>query len=339
MSVTRTLAIALFVCAASAQAPHIGNINFYGLHRITAEKILHTGRVEPGGGLPPSKGELEDAIATIPGVVAVRVEAVCCDGNATDLFIGIEEQGAAHAAFRSPPSGTTSLPQDVLDLYQEFLGAVQRAAVKGTADEDMTAGHAIMADPAVSAIQEKFIEFAAVHLDLLRDELRTGSVPEERAVAAMAIGYAPRKLDVVNDLQFAIDDPDEAVRSNAMKSLTAIAVMAHRQPGFGIRIAPTWFVEMLNSVVLSDRVEASKALLTLTDNGANSAALDLLRERALGSLVEMARWKTLRYALPPFLLLGRVAGIGDAQTHQDWEKGDREAVIQKAGSAAKDRKR
>ena len=338
MNVSRTLLLMAFVCAASAQAPHIGNIDFYGLHRVTPQKILQTGRVEPGGALPPSKGELEDQLATIPGVVAVRVEAVCCDGNATDLFIGIEEQGTAHAAFRSPPSGNPSLPQDLLDLYQEFLGAVQRAAVKGTAAEDMTAGHAIMADPAANAIQEKFIDFAAGHLDLLRDELRTGSVPDERAVAAMAIGYAPRKLDVVNDLQFAIDDPDEAVRSNAMKSLTAIAVMAHQQPGFGIKIAPTWFVEMLNSVVLSDRVEATKALLTLTDGG-NPAALDLVRERALGSVVEMARWKTLRYALPPFLLLGRVAGISDAQTHQDWEKGDREAVIQKAVSAAKNRKR
>ncbi|MGD0871362.1 MAG: HEAT repeat domain-containing protein [Bryobacteraceae bacterium] len=338
MNVTRTLLIVALACAAWAQAPHIGNIDFYGLHRVTAAKILQTGRVEPGGGLPPSKGELEDQLATIPGVVAVRVEAVCCDGNATDLFIGIEEQGAPHAAFRSPPSGTTSMPQDLLDLYQEFLGAVQRAAVKGTADEDMTAGHAIMADPAASAIQQKFIDFAAAHLDLLRDELRTGSVPDERAVAAMLIGYAPRKLDVVNDLQFAIDDPDEAVRANAMKSLTAVAVLAHQQPGFGIKIAPTWFVEMLNSVVLSDRVEATRALLTLTDGG-NPAALDLVRERALGSLVEMARWKTLRYALPPFLLLGRVAGISDAQTRQDWEKGDREAVIQKAGSAAKSRKR
>jgi hypothetical protein len=338
MNVTRTLLIVALACAAWAQAPHIGNIDFYGLHRVTAAKILQTGRVEPGGGLPPSKGELEDQLATIPGVVAVRVEAVCCDGNATDLFIGIEEQGAPHAAFRSPPSGTTSMPQDLLDLYQEFLGAVQRAAVKGTADEDMTAGHAIMADPAASAIQQKFIDFAAAHLDLLRDELRTGSVPDERAVAAMLIGYAPRKLDVVNDLQFAIDDPDEAVRANAIKSLTAVAVLAHQQPGFGIKIAPTWFVEMLNSVVLSDRVEATRALLTLTDGG-NPAALDLVRERALGSLVEMARWKTLRYALPPFLLLGRVAGISDAQTRQDWEKGDREAVIQKAGSAAKSRKR
>jgi hypothetical protein len=339
MSVTRTLVIALFVCAASAQQPRIGNIDFYGLHRVTPDKILRAGRIEPGGGLPGSKGELEENIGEIQGVVLVRVEAVCCNGKNFDLFIGIEEQGAPHAAFRSPPSGTTSLPQDILSTYQQFQAAAQRALVKGTATEDLTAGHAMMADPAARAFQEKFIAFAATHLDLLREELKTGSVPEERAVAAMVIGYAPRKMDVLNDLQFAIDDPDENVRANAMKGLTAVAVLAHQQPNFGIKIAPTWFVEMLNSVVLSDRSESTKALLILTDNGANAGALDLIRERALGSLVEMARWKTLRYALPPFLLLGRVAGIGDAEIHQDWEKGDRESVIQKAEAAAKAHKR
>src|ERR1035441_597461 len=86
MNVSRTLLLMAFVCAASAQAPHIGNIDFYGLHRVTPQKILQTGRVEPGGALPPSKGELEDQLATIPGVVAVRVEAVCWDGNATDAL-------------------------------------------------------------------------------------------------------------------------------------------------------------------------------------------------------------------------------------------------------------
>jgi hypothetical protein len=202
----------------------------------------------------------------------------------------------------------------------------------------MSAGHAIMADPAMRAIQEKFIAFAASRLELLREELRTGSVPEERAVAAMVIGYARRKADVVADLQYAIDDPDAAVRANAIKSLTAIAVLAHQQPGFGIKIVPNWFIEMLNSVVLSDRVQSTKALLVLTD-GANPAALDLLRDNALGSLVEMARWKTPGYALPPFLLLERVAGVSDAQAQQDWDKGNRESAVRKAENAAKSRSR
>jgi len=47
----------------------------------------------------------------------------------------------------------------------------------------------------------------------------------------------------------------------------------------------------------------------------------------------MARWQTPRYALPPFLLLGRVAGFTDAQVQQSWQKGEREIVIQKAQPA------
>jgi hypothetical protein len=44
----------------------------------------------------------------------------------------------------------------------------------------------------------------------------------------------------------------------------------------------------------------------------------------------MARWTALRYALPPFLLLGRVAGLADKEIHARWESGDRSAVIEKA---------
>ena len=58
---------------------------------------------------------------------------------------------------------------------------------------------------------------------------------------------------------------------------------------------------MLNSVVLSDRIKAAKALVNLTDSRPVTT-LDLLRERALPSLGEMAQWHSLTYALPPFLL-------------------------------------
>jgi hypothetical protein len=54
-----------------------------------------------------------------------------------------------------------------------------------------------------------------------------------------------------------------------------------------------------------------------------------MRERALTNLVEMARWKSLPYALPPFLLLGRIAGMADAQVQQAWQSGNRESVIAK----------
>jgi len=80
---------------------------------------------------------------------------------------------------------------------------------------------------------------------------------------------------------------------------------------------------------LSDRVESAKALLKLTDSS-NPTAIELMRLRALPSLAEMARWKTPRYALPAYLLLGRVAGVAEQEVQRKWEAGERESVIGKA---------
>jgi hypothetical protein len=314
-----------------AQAPKVGGINFYGLQKVSADRILSTVKLHTGDPLPQSKGDLEDRISEVPGIVLAHVEAVCCDGPAAILFIGIEERGAPHAAFRSEPAGEAVLPEDLMKSYSDFLAAVRAAAAHGNSAEDLTAGHSLMADPAARAFQLRFVTFATENLPLLRDVLRNASIPEQRAAAAAVIAYAPNKQDVVNDLQFALSDPDEAVRANAIRALVSVAVLASRQPSLGLKIAPTWFIELLHSVVLSDRVESVKALLTLTDKPAPSA-LTQIRERALPALAEMARWSAPQYAAPPFLLLGRIAGMSDEQAEAAWEKGqrERESVIEKA---------
>jgi hypothetical protein len=102
--------------------------------------------------------------------------------------------------------------------YRAFMGAVERAAQLGTAAEDLTAGESRIADPTARRLQEQFAAFATEHLDVLRDVLRTGAEPEERAVAATVIGYAPRKKDVINDLQFALQDAEPAVATRRARS-------------------------------------------------------------------------------------------------------------------------
>lgn len=325
------------VSAAAAQAPTVGEIDFYGLHKITAEHILRVLHVKTGDPLPPSKGAMEDALEKIPGVVLGRVEAVCCEGPRASLFIGLEERGAPHATFHSEPAGAVALPEDLCSSYQRFVVTVERAASRGETAEDLTAGHPVMADAEARTYPPEFISFASSHLAQLRDVLRNAAEPDQRATAAAVIDYAPNKKEIVDDLQYAVQDPEESVRANAIRSLTAIGVLAASKPDLGIKISPTWFIELLNSIVLSDRVESAKALLTLTDRG-DGAVLGQIRERAVPALAEMARWKTPRYALPSFLLLGRVAGLKEADIHQRWEKGDREAVIGMAlGNPAKKR--
>ena len=325
LSVTRFLiGLVLSVCV-YAQAPRVGEIELYGLRTLTPDRVRAAAKVKPGDPIPPSKGDLQDRIADLPGVVLARVEAVCCQGANVTLFIGIEERGAPHPSFQSPPSGDATLPEELVTTYQLFLQAVQRAAAKGAGSEDLTAGHSLMDDVQARAYQERFLTLAEQHLEQLRTVLRTSPDAGQRAVAAAVIGYALVKQNVVNDLQAALQDPDESVRVNAARSLNAFAVAK-------VKVAPTWFVELLNSVVLSDRVEAVRALLTLTDRGAPDVVA-LLRERALPPLAEMARWKSERYAVPPFLLLGRVAGMGDREVQEHWRRGDRESVIQKAAGA------
>lgn len=326
-TLVKSLSLSLIAAALlSAQAPRVDHIEFYGLHKLSEQKLLHTLRLKPGDPLPPSKGGLEDDLEQVTGVVLARLEAVCCDQGKTTLFIGIEEKGAPHLAFRSPPAGASVLPDDVTNAYQKFLEAVRDAAHRGSTAEDLTVGHSLMADPDAREFQFQFADFAAAHVPLLRDVLRDSDDAEQRAVAATIIGYAPNKKDVLNDLVYALQDPDDAVRENALRSLNAFAVLARLQPQLGIRVPPTWFVEMLNSIVLSDRTRAANALVTLTDQDA-AVALDEIRDRALDSVVEMAQWKYLRYALPAFILVGRLAGMNEQEIQEAWTGGDRQSAI------------
>src|SRR5262249_7345683 len=212
--------------------------------------------------------------------------------------------------------------------------AVEAAARSGNAAEDLRSGHSLMAAPDARLLQERFAAIAGGQLPVLRDVLRNSSDEEHRAIAAYIIGYAPTKRLVVNDLQEAVQDPDDAVRNNAMRALAAIGILASRDAGLGIQISPTWFVEMLNSIMWTDRHKAVTALLNLTENRPERI-LALIRERAMPALAEMARWKSLSYAIGPYMLLGRVAGLSDQQIKDTWTNGQREATIGKALKTAR----
>jgi hypothetical protein len=203
---------------------------------------------------------------------------------------------------------------------------LEEAAGRGETAEDLTQGYALSADPATRAFQEKFRELAPANLPVLRQVLRNSMYADQRAMAAYLLGYAPRARGVIEDLQYAIRDADEGVRANAMRALAAIAVLARSDPELGLRVEPTWLIELLNSIVWSDRYRAASVLVNLTEDR-DPRLLQRIRERALHSLVETARWKTLAHALPAFLLVGRLAGVPEQEIYQAWERGERESII------------
>jgi hypothetical protein len=64
--------------------------------------------------------------------------------------------------------------------------------------------------------------------------------------------------------------------------------------------------------------------------------MTLLREGALPSLLEMAQWKSYGPAGAPFHILGRDAGVPEAEIDKGWDRRDRSSVFaaaDKSGSA------
>jgi len=336
LRITGFAAWLLFTGLAVAQAPRIGTIDFYGLRKVPEAKILQTLGVREGDFLPPSKGDAEEHLDDVPGIVESHLEAVCCDTGKMILYVGVEEKGSPHFDIREAPEGDVKLPEEITSSYRRFLESFESAVRSGRTGEDLTHGHSLSADPATRADQEMFPALAKDHLAELRDAIRNAADDDQRAVAAYIIGYAPNKKEVVGDLQYALKDADAGVRNNAVRGLMAMAVLARLDPAAQLKIEPTWFIEMLNSLSWSDRNRALQALQILTDKR-DPATLEQLRDRALPALVEMARWKTLAHALPAFVLLGRIAEMPDAQVQTAWTKGDRESVILAATNKKKSR--
>lgn len=309
------------------RGPVIGLIDFYGLRKVSEASVRTTLGFHEGDRLPASKGDVEERLDGIPTVVESHLEAVCCTGGKVTLYVGIEERGAAHFDLHDTPDGDEMLPAEVDSAYRRFLEASDQASRAGLTREDLTKGYARSEDLEVRAIQDMFPSLVKDNLAALRAVLRDSNDEQQRAVAAYMLGYARDPNSVVNDLQYALRDPDPGVRVNAVHSLVAFTVA-------GVKVEATWFIEMLNSPSWIDRTKALAALQLLTDSHSKEV-LDQIRMRALPSLVEMARWKTLKDALPAYMLLGRVAGIPDKQLEDAWSRGDRESIIAQASKPEK----
>lgn len=324
-------------CLLAAETPRVGVIEIFGLRKVKPEAVRKALGISEGDPLPASKSDTEERIEGIEGVALASLTAVCCDGGKAVLYVGIEERGAPHFDFHSPPGLDLKVPDEISQTWLDFINGLELAAKRGNVQEDLTRGHSLLSDPDVRECQEKFLTYAEKYFDLLREVLRGAADARQRAIAAYVLGYSPKKKVVANDLQYAIQDFDPTVRNNAMRALSAIAVYADLHPDSEIRVSPTWFVEMLNSVQFTDRNKASVALVNFTEKR-DAATLGLLRERALPSLIEMAQWRNLGHALPAFILLGRAGGVPEETIQRMWKEGKRRELVRMAAATAPGKK-
>jgi hypothetical protein len=318
------------------QELQIGVVDFYGLKRLSEGQVRQALTFKEGdiislstNGRPEFLAASESRLSMVPGVAGVRMNVVCCDDGRAIVYVGIQEGGATLMRFRSAPEGTARFPIDVVRAGDDFSSALAVAVQRGDAGEDRSEGHALAHDPAMRAIQERFITYARRDRPTLGEVLRQSSDSAERALAAQVLGYVTDKETIVDDLVYAMSDPSDEVRNNAMR---ALLVFAERTPTTArpvIRVPYEPFIALLNSPVWSDRNKASGALMALSRNQ-NAELFTSLRREAIEPLVEMARWKSAGHALAPFIILGRIAGYSEEAARGAWNRGEREAVISAA---------
>jgi hypothetical protein len=314
-------------------SPRVGVVEIYGARRVSVHKIRQVLGVEAGSPLPSSKGAIEEKIDKISGIVASRLEAACCVDGKTILYVGIQEKGAPHLEFRPEPDGDITLPSEITSTYADFLDSVDQSIRLGQTGESLNPGYSLMENADARKHQRDFIPLVAKYLETVHRVIRTSRDSDQRSIAAYVLQYGPRgphtSPEIVADLQFALQDVDDTVRANAIRALTAMYVGSKLHSEQGITIQPTWFVELLNSISWSDRHNASLALVDMTEDN-DETTLQLIRERALPSVIEMARWHDMRHALPAFILAGRLAGLSKKEIDDAWVGQDHEAVLKAA---------
>jgi len=292
--------------------PAIGVIEFYGLRTIPVSKVrellpFKEGDVPPRLPLEPLKSEMAAAL----GVAHVEINLVCCDNEKLSIvYVGVEDQPGNTVQYHPAPAGEVPLPPEIEQGYEEFMRKLMAGIRSGKAGEDHSHGHALSEYGPLRATEESFIAYAGQYHELLRQALHESSNAHQRAIAAHVLGYAQDKAGITDELAWAVQDPSSEVRNNATRALAVIAEYANANPELGIKIQPDPFIDMLNSLVWSDRNKALAVLVSLTDKR-DIAVLQRLRKRSLTSLIEMCRWRNPGHAASACAILRRIVRLPD----------------------------
>jgi hypothetical protein len=242
------------------------------------------------------------------------------------VFVGVLESGASALEVRSAPTGTATLPDEIIAADAAFTAALREAVERGQASEDQSAGHAMTEYAPARAVQQRFVQLAGAHEAELRTVLRDSRFPMQRALAATVLAYLPDKSKVAQALAPALTDSSPAVRNDAARALWIIAEFARDSPAIRSQIPIDPLVGMLKSLTWTDRNKASLVLMALTA-ARDSALLATLQARALPELMEMALWQSSGHALAPLLILGRIGGVSDDEILAAWAEERREDVL------------
>ncbi len=313
--------ILILVAILTATLPALGQeqsftinaIDFYGLAGADVDQLRATLALRKGdqvlsGSKEKIVADITQAIKRATGRDTTDVAPMCCDERGgLVIYIGLRDQSVPQAVYNARPRGPDRLAPTAIKVYRDAEQAWSEAMNRGVVGEDDSAGYALSTDSETRARQLALHAYAARHSTSVRSVLASASDVEQRQIAAEILGYADRSREQVRALIRASHDVDSGVRNNAIR---ALGVIARSSSEMSAMIPGRCFIDLLNSAIWTDR-NKSVALLAVLTQGRDAQLLFCLREQALTSLVEMARWSFAGHADNARFILGRMAGIDE----------------------------
>ena len=308
----------------AAQKHKIGSIDVYGNRTIDINKILASIGIHEGDSLSVTsfdKKAIENRLKQIKGVQDAHIGTVCCDelGNYM-IFAGVTETASANS-YNPAPASEIQLPDSVINQYNLFSRLFSEGIRKGENSEDDSQGYALFTYAPAKEQQLLLIDYAQDRFPLLEEIIRTSKYSKHRAIAAQLIAYTKDKKKIVDPLLFAVNDEDEEVRNNATRAISVLVAYSYKHQELKISISPEPFIRMINSIIWTDRNKGASVLYQLTENK-DQNIISMLKQSAIESLIEMAKWKSKGHAGFSFIILGRVAGWDDEKILKCLEQKD-----------------
>ncbi len=302
-------ALAGFVPLMAQDLP-VTSVSFYGIRQVDRAAVEGAIAVTLGEPLTQDSKAMEAALKKLDGVADAKVAKIIFSQQ-MGLFVGILEHEVPQPVYRVEPQGEVELPLELVETYDRVMEMQYQAMVGGKGGvEDRSQGHSLSTYEPVREEQMRFLDYSEEYFLELVEVLRESGNAHHRSVAAHTLAYVQDKAEVVPELMHAVLDPDSGVRNNAVRALGVMVDFANDGGDLELDIDPTPFLDMIESVVWTDRNKGMAILEGLTESR-DPELFEQLKERSLPAIGEMARWDSLGHAMFSMRALGRLAGLDE----------------------------
>ena len=231
------------------------------------------------------------------------------------VFIGLPgKSNTPNVSYLALPKKRIAAPASIRKLYEQCMDAVRDKVASGSQKDQER----------YLELQSKIKKEAQKDPDILLRSLENSSDGLDRMAAAHALGLIVSKQEQINALVKASNDSQQVVRNNAIRALGALL---DEQNEMAKKIPPSFFINMLNSPIWTDRNKGIYVMVGLTEDR-DPTTLKELRTLALPSLKEMCDWPP-SYSYSALLLLGRIANIPEPMLESMAEKGQTTEILKR----------